>query len=271
MTDPQVSGASRASSNMVMASLRFVLLFAATIVIFWIIFFQRALARGPRGALRASSVWVARWGRVVCSILGYRVRVIGVIPPGGVLLAPNHQGYVDIFTLSAATGCFFVPKGDIGSWPVVGFIVRQSGQVLTSRRRGAKDMKHTADRITDYLREGFPVCVFLEGTSTGGDRVLPYRASFVQPALDAGVPVVPVGIRYRSMKKGVHAIDDVAYWKEEHHFLRHLFRHLGLSPLEAEIHFGEPLPANDADRKQLAQAAWERTARLALEIPAPGS
>jgi len=38
--------------------------------------------------------------------------------------------------------------------------------------------------------------VFPEGTTTAGDRVLPFHGSLLEPAIAAGVTVYPAALRY---------------------------------------------------------------------------
>lgn len=106
------------------------------------------------------------------------------------------------------------------------------------------------------------VCAFLEGTSTGHDRVLPFRPSFLQPAVAREVPVVPVGIRWRAAKPGVDLAEDACYWKD-HVLGPHFWRLCGISGLEAEIVFGDPIETAGSDRKAVAARARGESARLA--------
>ncbi len=197
------------------------------------------------------------WGRYCCLVAGYRVRWSGPPPPPGSLLVPNHLGYADIIALAAAAPTLFVAKAEVNDWPLFGLCCRVFEHVFVQRRR-AKEMTGTVAQIRQRLTSGASVCLFAEGTSSGGLQVLPFSSSFIQPALDAGVPIVPVAMNWRSSNPRVSIAEDIAYWKD-HSFVPHILRQLGLSGTAVEIIFAPPLAAPEReDRKIAARAAWEQ-------------
>ena len=198
--------------------------------------------------------------------LGFGIRVTGLAPPDGALLAPNHTGYGDILALGGCLPCFFVPKAEITHWPLIGALVRLSGHVSSSRKM-ARNLRATADAVSRRLAMGHNVVVFLEGTSTGGDRVLPFRSALVQAAIDAAAPVVPVGLRWSSADPDVDPSEDIAYWKD-HTFAPHFWRFLGLRGIEVEVSFGAArAPQAGADRKALAQDLHDCVETVCLQLP----
>lgn len=237
-------------SNPLRALWVLVVLFCGTITIFSLHLLERLFHRTPAARRAASLRWSGRWGRMLCRVADYHIHVSGA-PPKGALLAANHQTYADIFALLAVGQCFFVPKGEIASWPLAGWLVRGTDQIFSSRRRG-RDLRGTAQAIGAALQDGQAVCVFLEGTTSPGDRLLPFRSSFLQPALDVGAPILPVAIEWSHPDDRVDLTEDLAYWRPEHVFLLHLWRHLGIRGFRVQIAFGEPLETNGLDRKQAA-------------------
>lgn len=196
--------------------------------------------------------------------MGIRVRVQGPAPPPGSLLAPNHLGYADIIAILAATPCLVMTKEDVAQAPVVGTLVRWA-ELPYIRRQKSRAVRVAMDTVTERLREGRRLCVFLEGTSSGGDRVLPIKTPVVQGLIDSEATVVPVGLRWKPAP-GVELGEDIAYWKD-HEIRPHLWRFLGLAPHTVEIHFGEPIPSSGKDRKQLASELRARICELA-QLPA---
>jgi len=256
----------RATSSRLLALLRVPAILVTSAFVITLVILQRLLARDRQGKLRVSAGWTGRWGRWCTRLAGYHVRISGPTPPPGSLLAPNHLGYPDIIVVASAVPTFFVPKAELGSWPFFGFLMRQSDHVFVSRRR-AKDLRDSAGGISERLQAGFRVCVFLEGTSSGGGEILRFGPSFLQPAIDAGAPVVPVFQRWLPADPAVDVAEDIAYWKD-HVFFPHLCRHLGLRGLTVEVHFGEPIPSAGRDRKELARQV--REAVLCLREEAEG-
>lgn len=222
--------------------------------------FDKRRSRRPRTRHRRVARRLRAWGRRAMRLAGIRLRVRGV-PKRGALLAPNHVGYGDVVALCAAAGCAFVPKAELFDWPVVGPLMRLTDQVGIERSK-SRGLASATRAVEAQLREGATVAVFLEGTTTRGDRVLAYRPSFVQAAIDAGAPVQPVAITWRVDRPGLSVARDVAYWGDAV-FLPHFVRFLGLSGIEVRVRFGEPIPATAGSRKAIAALARERAARMA--------
>lgn len=219
-----------------------------------------AYCRDEQARLACATRWTHRWFRSCARIMGIRVRTSGPMPPPGALIAPNHLGYADIVALGAVLECFFVAKRDVEGWPGIGHIFRATRHIGVPRAR-AKGLKEAAAEIADRLAGGHRVCVFLEGTSTGGDRVLPFHGSLVQPAIDAGALVVPTALVWSASRSDIDIAEDVAYWKD-HVFARHLWRLLGLTGLGVEIRFGEPIAAAGRERHELGDAVREQVVSL---------
>lgn len=251
----------RAFSNPAVALWRMSASFAASVALLTAYLAIGVGKRDKKAQYAHAIKWSQTWARTLCRVSGIKIIVAGEPPQPGSLIASNHISHTDIPSLLCGTGCFFVPKAELGSWPVIGSFIRLARQPLVQRTR-SRGMKATAAEVEDRLRCGESVCVFLEGTTTGGDRILPFQPSFLQPAINAGAPIVPAAITYRSSDPKVDAMEDLGYWRAEHTFVPHLWRALGLRGLEVEIRFGEPIPTAGQDRKELAVAARREALRL---------
>ncbi len=217
--------------------------------------------RDDRKYLRLCTRLVRRWANASMWALNLRYKVEGEQPPEGSLLTPNHHGYTDIFLFAAVHPLFFVSKQEIADMPVVGFLFRRMRQMVVSRKKRAKDLLETNRQVRQRLEAGFTVCVFLEGTSTGGDRVLPFLTSLLQPAYDAGAKVVPVGVHWTGLHPEMKTEDDVAYWGG-HHMGKHAWRLFGLPGAEATVRFGEPVDPTRMKRTELAEYLRQEVLRL---------
>lgn len=200
------------------------------------------------------------WCRACLRVMGIRTTVTGPLPPEGALLAPNHTGYADILAVGAACRCFFVPKAEVAHWPLVNVLVRLSHQVLT-RRTAGRNIHAELAAVRDRLSLGHRVCIFLEGTSTGGDRVLPFRGALLEAAVECHAPVIPVAIRWGADEDGIDPAEDIAYWKD-HVFGSHVWRLLGLRGVRGEVRFGEAIRPEDQDRRELARQVRGEVVRL---------
>jgi 1-acyl-sn-glycerol-3-phosphate acyltransferase len=132
--------------------------------------------------------------RVLCRILGVRVKVVGQKVAGTkVLFLSNHSSWLDIPVLGGVLGAPFVSKADVGEWPVVGLIARLGRTVFVSRSRGRTGEE--AAGMRERLAAGDSLILFPEGTSNDGGRVLPFRSAFLGVA-EMATLVQPVSVVY---------------------------------------------------------------------------
>ncbi len=253
-----------------LAILRLLLILASLVVFFPIFLVHKLLCRTEAARYRAGAAWTRFWFRLIARLLGWRIRAKGDLPPS-CFVAPNHVGYGDILAMSAATGCFFVSKTEVVSWPLIGRLLLMT-EHMTVSRSVARDLARTTSLITSRLRHGHRVCVFLEGTTTGGDRILRFMTPLVKPAVEAGAPIVPTSIRWTCSDPDFHLSEDAAYWTREHTFGPHALRMFGIPSLEVEITFDEPVDPASMPRRDLAQHIRRRIVELyrpPLEEDAP--
>lgn len=158
----------------------------------------RAL-RGALGRWVTFHFEVVRWWALACLWLtGLRLRVHGEPVHAGLLVA-NHSSWLDIIVLRAVRLIYFVSKAEVATWPAVGFITRVTGTIFIDRRR--TDAKRQEALLRSRIAHDQLLCFFPEGTSTDGQRVLPFKSSlfsaFHQHGQGTEIPIQPVTIRYR--------------------------------------------------------------------------
>ena len=192
----------------------------------------------------------ARWLQVVCRrtlrVFAVQLNVRGRVPRRG-LLVSNHLGYLDILVLAAITPCLFVAKAEVRRWPVVGGLARFSGTVFVHRGRRT-DTGQAVQGIEKLLRAGVLVVLFPEGTSTGGEMILPFRSSLLEPAVRTLQPVTTAFLRY-SLEDG-DAAEEVCYWKDMN-LATHLVNLLGKRGVDASVMLRRA--RGSSDRKRLAR------------------
>uniref|UniRef100_UPI00053ACA6A lysophospholipid acyltransferase family protein n=1 Tax=Kitasatospora sp. MBT63 TaxID=1444768 RepID=UPI00053ACA6A len=160
------------------------------------------IAVGPlvRRLPRTQREWLVRvWSRAVAAGFGVRIRSTGERGGGrgGALLVANHVSWLDIALIAAVRPGRMLAKTEVGAWPVLGGFVARSGTLFIERDR-LRSLPDTVGQIAAALRQGERVVVFPEGSTwcgRGGGR---FRPALFQAAIDAGVPVQPVTIRYRT-------------------------------------------------------------------------
>ncbi|MFC4765473.1 lysophospholipid acyltransferase family protein [Dyella koreensis] len=199
------------------------------------------------------------WSTVLLRIFGLRSVRVGQPLADPVLFVANHTSWVDIELLHSQRAACFVAKAEIASWPLVGWLAASGGTIF--HRRGSNHSLATVMQVmVDRLRGQRSVAVFPEG-GTGHNGVLRvFHARIFQAALDAEVAVQPVALRFA--RDGRRVVD--AGFREGENFMQNFLRLLGEAPLDAEVHFLEPVPAMPEARRRMAELSRERIA-AALE------
>ncbi len=233
---------------------KFVVLVAGAAVDF--IFLE--VLTGRHRQLKRRAKWMNRWAGIYSrQLFATRVEFRGKPPEVG-FLASNHLSYLDILALGSIQPAVFVSKADVKGWPIFGWLTRQAG-TLYLKREQRSDIVRVSREFAPAIEAKLPIVVFLEGTSSSGDRVLPFRPSLLEPAIVNNWPVTPVWIGY-SIKDGSVA-DEVAYWGEMT-LAPHLLNLLTKTEVTAHVAFGEPMPAG-LDRKEMARRLRTQVCELA--------
>ncbi|WP_019807982.1 lysophospholipid acyltransferase family protein [Saccharomonospora halophila] len=115
---------------------------------------------------------------------------------GGALVVHNHISWLDVVGLGAVRPMLAVAKREVGDWPLLGALVARAGGVFLDRER-LSGLPASVAEVADLLRAGEQVVVTPEGTTWCGGASGAFRPALFQAALDAGVPVRPVAVRYR--------------------------------------------------------------------------
>lgn len=206
---------------------------------------------------------IRAWSRGLMRVFGLRSVRIGQPLQDPVLFVANHTSWIDIELLHSQRAACFVAKAEIANWPLVGWLAASGGTIF--HRRGSNhSLAAVMQLMVDRLREGRSVAVFPEG-GTGHDGVLKvFHARIFQAALDAQVPVQPVALRF--VRDGKRQID--AGFREHENFLQNFLRMLGGAPMDAEVHFLEPVPASPEGRRRMAELSRERIAAALEDRPA---
>lgn len=141
----------------------------ATVVLLPVFFVERARGGGRDRRIAGLWCWI---GLKAC---GLSVRQVGApMTTGGALLA-NHASWIDIVAIGSIAPVHFVAKAEVAGWPLFGWIGKISNTVFIERRR--TEAKAQEAMLARRARDGDLLCIFPEGTSTDGQRVLPFKSS----------------------------------------------------------------------------------------------
>lgn len=227
--------------------------------------------------LRQAKTLPQFYHKLVCRVLGIRVHATGNLAQGKpVLLISNHVSWLDIVALSTIAPVSFVAKAEVGTWPFFSTLAKLQRSVFVDRNRRSH-VRNQAGAIAERLAKGDNIVLFAEGTSSDGNRVLPFRSSLFsaasfapEAANNAGRESVvqTVVIAYTHLH-GLpilrHERPLVAFYGEMD-MLGHAWNVLKSGPLDVTISIGEPVPLESLQcRKELAAYSEARVRRDFVE------
>lgn len=114
---------------------------------------------------------------------------------GGLLIASNHQSYLDPFLISVPIKrtLRFLAWDEALEWPLAGKMMKLLG-AWPLQVRGSDPA--AIRRSIQWLREGGALVIFPEGgRGLPNGSMVRFKAGAVRLALEAGVPILPVTIR----------------------------------------------------------------------------
>jgi 1-acyl-sn-glycerol-3-phosphate acyltransferase len=192
-----------------------------------------------------------RWCAAVVRLLGVRLTLEGKPPAAPCFLVCNHLGYLDIVVLASRLPAVFVAKAEVASWPVLGAICRAVETIFVDRA-SRRDVARVLERTRRAIDRGAGVVLFPEGTSSGGETVLPFLPALLETPAALALPVHYASLSYATLPPDPPAHEAVCWWRKMT-FPGHLWRLFGLVEIHARLVFG-PSPIVDGDRKRLAAA-----------------
>ncbi len=189
------------------------------------------IREGKQLVYRTASIWAG----TLLKLAGARVSVIGVenVPADRtVLFVSNHQGSFDIPLLLA---CIekpkaFIAKVELLKMPIINKWMKHMNCVFLDR----KDMRQSVRAINqaqEYLREGYSMVVFPEGTRSKGAIIGEFRAGSLRAAVKANVPIVPVTI-----KGSYKLLEQNGFW---------------IKPADIEIVISKPIETSQLSKEQI--------------------
>jgi lyso-ornithine lipid O-acyltransferase len=215
--------------------------------------------------------------RTICAILGIRIRVVGQrMPEHPLLIVANHSSWLDIPIISAVAPAVFVAKSEVATWPIFGWLAKLQRSVFVDRKRRHRTGDVNAE-IARRLADGDPVVLFGEGTSSDGNRVLPFRTALIGAARDAlaeaehvrRVWIQPMSLAYtqvlglplgRQHRNVVAWYGGLSLWP-------HLVGICRRGAVDIVVTWGEPVAFDEAsDRKEVARELETRVRELTVNV-----
>jgi lyso-ornithine lipid O-acyltransferase len=194
-------------------------------------------------------------------ILNIKVTVSGdegQLERGGYVIIANHVSYVDGIVLGSIFPILFVSKREVKKWPIVGQWNVLCGSIFINRQR--KGLVGALIReLTRKLKQEANILLFPEGTSTNGEKMLPFQTVPLAAPLRSRSIIVPVTVTYKTIDEQPvsSANRDLIYWHGDMEFVSHFWTLLALRNVEVLVTIQPKIecfryPDNSAGRKKLA-------------------
>ena len=222
------------------------------------------------------------WGFISCNyyrllarLLRLRVRVQGEPLRGQpVLFVSNHVSWLDIVAIGSIQPVAFVAKSEVRKWPLVGITAEMQRTVFVDRQK-RHQTGDAVSQMVDRLAHGTPVVLFAEGTSSDGNRVLPFRSALLGAVEMAakhggasGLTIQPMAICYTATQ-GIpmgRQHRPLAAWYGDLDFMPHIRALIEKTALDAVVSFGEAVPADAGlTRKAMTGRLEQETRRMMTE------
>ncbi|MGB6087477.1 lysophospholipid acyltransferase family protein [Parvibaculum sp.] len=212
-----------------------------------------------------------RYHRFLCWLVGIRVVRRGEpYRKGACLIVANHTSWLDIPVIASLEPCSFVAKSEVAGWPFFGTLAKLQRTVFVERERRTRTT-HSRNEIHSRIAEGDRLVLFPEGTSSDGNRVLPFKSALMSVAQltivngeedrEDDLVVQPLSVAYTrlyGMPMGRYFRPFFA-WYGDMELFPHLWEAFTLGPIEVVVEYHKPVTIREiGNRKALAAYCEDR-------------
>ncbi len=204
---------------------------------------------------------IPRFYHAVCArLVGIDVVVHGRLSDASpVLVVSNHSSYLDITVLGSLIRGSFVAKSEVAGWPMFGFLAKLQ-QTVFIERKSRSTAARQRDDMKARLEAGDTLILFPEGTSSDGNRTLPFKTALFAVAGtrigDRPLTVQPVSItatQLDGLPMGL-AFRPFYAWYGDMDLAPHLWQAFCAGRMTVEVEFHEPVTLDAfSSRKALAE------------------
>jgi 1-acyl-sn-glycerol-3-phosphate acyltransferase len=182
------------------------------------------------------------------------------------LIVSNHLSWLDIVVISSLAPVSFIAKSEVGTWPGFGSCARLQRSIFVERaRRGKTGAVNKA--IADRLSAGDAMVLFAEGTTSDGNRVLPFRSALIGAAQALGEGgtshLQPLNIAYPAIAglPATRVDQPFIAWYGDMELVPHLSDLFALPPITVRASFGAARGVEAREDRKALTYALEREVR----------
>ena len=175
------------------------------------------------------------------------------------MIVSNHVSWLDIPVLGSLEPMCFLAKKEIGDHFASRGIVALQGVVYVDRRRRSCIPSVNAS-MAEAMGAGSSVVLFAEGTTSDGNRLLPFRSSHFEAVRltpsspDEDNPVIqPIYVAYSRLGGLPIGRRERPYiaWYGDMTFLPHFFQFVRRGALTCDVYLGKPIQVSPTSRPEV--------------------
>ena len=225
--------------------------------LFYRLWYMRDTFLWRKKVLRMTS----RKAQKILDVLGFDISIKN--PPKDILsknyfIVCNHFSYLDVLIGFALNPSVFVSSIEVKNTFFLGPIAQLGGAVFINRKKHDK-IKEEIENLGKISSQGFHIFVFPEGTSTNGQKVLPFKKSLFRVAFQNKIQVLPICLEYKKINSQPFSPSnrDRVCWYGDMTFGPHFMQLLSCERIEVSCSYLPPIDSsNFSNHGDLALSAF---------------
>lgn len=210
--------------------------------------------------------------KYLCWLIGIKVVTRGMPHDGPCLIAANHTSWLDIPIMGSLQPSSFVAKSEVAGWPFFGWLAKLQKTVFVERERRTRTAEKR-NEIHARIAGGDKLILFPEGTSSDGNRVLPFKSALMSVAQltivnsdvdrEDDLVVQPVSVAYMrlcGLPMGRRFRPYFA-WYGDMELFPHLWQAFSLGPIEIHVEYHKPVTIREVGNRKALAAYCETKCR----------
>ncbi len=199
---------------------------------------------------------ICRW------VFGIKIKVFGIVSMNNPKLSvSNHASYLDIMILGSLFQTSFVAKKEVSSWPLIGILAYLQNTVFVDRK--ISSIKHQENKIINHLKEKKNLVIFPEGTSSDGNKVLPFKSSLFNIFTEnknSKIIIQTITIVYKKINNQLidRSERQKVTWHSDMSLLSSVLNVLSKKSIEVEVFFDKEFIPNNLNRKKISLLCWKK-------------
>ena len=155
----------------------------------------------------------------------------------------------------------FVAKKEVANWPLIGILAKLQNTIFIDRK--ISSLKDQENKIIKHLKEKKNLVIFPEGTSSDGNKVLPFKSSLFnifEKNFDSKMIIQTITIVYKKINNKLinNSKRKKITWHSDMSLLSSVFNVLSKKNIEVEVFFNKEFIPKVLNRKKISLLCWKK-------------